>query len=197
MARPESSIANCDAAMAYWMKTSIFLTSFLSMNCRACYPLTSAALCAADPLTSNLVIRATPLVPASSAFQFSLVPMPTDDTRPMPVMTTRLLKTVDPAAPRRPEGLQLPLLPLRVRVDVVDRFLHARNLLGVLVRDLNPKLLLERHDELHRVERVRADRKSTRLNSSHSQISYAVFCLKKKNRTGVEVFRVVQDQLAQ
>src|SRR2546427_7678979 len=28
---------------------------------------------------------------------------------------------------------------------------------------------------------VRVDRKSTRLNSSHSQISYAVFCLKKKN----------------
>src|SRR5438270_5369205 len=27
---------------------------------------------------------------------------------------------------------------------------------------------------------VLADRKSTRLNSSHSQISYAVFCLKKK-----------------
>src|SRR5690554_7698301 len=29
----------------------------------------------------------------------------------------------------------------------------------------------------------RADRKSTRLNSSHVRISYAVFCLKKKNRT--------------
>src|SRR2546421_7552546 len=28
-----------------------------------------------------------------------------------------------------------------------------------------------------------SDRKSTRLNSSHDQISYAVFCLKKKNRT--------------
>src|SRR2546430_8213778 len=28
------------------------------------------------------------------------------------------------------------------------------------------------------------DRKSTRLNSSHSQISYAVFCLKKKNKRG-------------
>src|SRR2546427_4524719 len=27
-----------------------------------------------------------------------------------------------------------------------------------------------------------ADRKSTRLNSSHSQISYAVFCLKKKKQ---------------
>src|SRR5688572_33349529 len=34
-----------------------------------------------------------------------------------------------------------------------------------------------RHPEL----RVEVDRKSTRLNSSHSQISYAVFCLKKKN----------------
>src|SRR5205085_8301939 len=29
---------------------------------------------------------------------------------------------------------------------------------------------------------VYQDRKSTRLNSSHSQISYAVFCLKKKNQ---------------
>src|SRR5438132_2664818 len=28
-----------------------------------------------------------------------------------------------------------------------------------------------------------ADRKSTRLNSSHTVISYAVFCLKKKNQT--------------
>src|SRR2546430_3770660 len=32
-------------------------------------------------------------------------------------------------------------------------------------------------------EMVSTDRKSTRLNSSHSQISYAVFCLKKKNNT--------------
>src|SRR2546430_10705865 len=30
---------------------------------------------------------------------------------------------------------------------------------------------------------IGADRKSTRLNSSHSQISYAVFCLKKKKKT--------------
>src|SRR2546427_8703499 len=30
------------------------------------------------------------------------------------------------------------------------------------------------------------DRKSTRLNSSHSQISYAVFCLKKKNNDANE-----------
>src|SRR2546430_5229829 len=31
------------------------------------------------------------------------------------------------------------------------------------------------------------DRKSTRLNSSHSQISYAVFCLKKKKQTTPDV----------
>src|SRR2546430_8544400 len=35
------------------------------------------------------------------------------------------------------------------------------------------------------------DRKSTRLNSSHSQISYAVFCLKKKN-TPTSLFLLVQ-----
>src|SRR5688572_16076675 len=36
------------------------------------------------------------------------------------------------------------------------------------------------HDAVRR--RVGKDRKSTRLNSSHSQISYAVFCLKKKKK---------------
>src|SRR5258707_15825127 len=30
---------------------------------------------------------------------------------------------------------------------------------------------------------INQDRKSTRLNSSHANISYAVFCLKKKNKT--------------
>src|SRR5688572_32560061 len=44
--------------------------------------------------------------------------------------------------------------------------------------------LTSRHDEETARQRDRhldpQDRKSTRLNSSHSQISYAVFCLKKK-----------------
>src|SRR5256886_3691202 len=35
----------------------------------------------------------------------------------------------------------------------------------------------------------RPDRKSTRLNSSHSQISYAVFCLKKKKKRPRRVYR--------
>src|SRR5690242_20749714 len=46
-----------------------------------------------------------------------------------------------------------------------------------------------RDGPLHRIRRLRRracpspprDRKSTRLNSSHMSISYAVFCLKKKN----------------
>src|SRR2546430_3566146 len=40
------------------------------------------------------------------------------------------------------------------------------------------------HGSGNRLHYVRAntDRKSTRLNSSHSQISYAVFCLKKKKK---------------
>src|SRR2546430_10426246 len=37
-------------------------------------------------------------------------------------------------------------------------------------------------DEKYLAQFRAADRKSTRLNSSHSQISYAVFCLKKKKR---------------
>src|SRR2546430_5488556 len=36
---------------------------------------------------------------------------------------------------------------------------------------------------VHHLKLPSPDRKSTRLNSSHSQISYAVFCLKKKKHT--------------
>src|SRR3712207_8848232 len=44
---------------------------------------------------------------------------------------------------------------------------------------------VKRHNELDRERAIvpNLDRKSTRLNSSHANISYAVFCLKKKNKT--------------
>src|SRR2546427_4585146 len=45
-------------------------------------------------------------------------------------------------------------------------------------------VLLEKGAEVNAKDdmgKTALDRKSTRLNSSHSQISYAVFCLKKKN----------------
>src|SRR5260221_9367149 len=44
---------------------------------------------------------------------------------------------------------------------------------------------------LAHVVRVTTDRKSTRLNSSHTVISYAVFCLKKKNNTSQNVGRLM------
>src|SRR2546430_12336788 len=44
----------------------------------------------------------------------------------------------------------------------------------------------------YRGQAARIDRKSTRLNSSHSQISYAVFCLKKKKKNNI--LRVVRIQ---
>src|SRR5688572_31137914 len=43
--------------------------------------------------------------------------------------------------------------------------------------------LVRRHDLVVHFAAESQDRKSTRLNSSHSQISYAVFCLKKKKKT--------------
>src|SRR3712207_8212799 len=53
---------------------------------------------------------------------------------------------------------------------------------------LEPQRLLPQHVDLRDGGTVpdgcqRADRKSTRLNSSHANISYAVFCLKKKKQT--------------
>src|SRR2546421_4548400 len=48
----------------------------------------------------------------------------------------------------------------------------SQPLAGALVQAVSLETQISRH----------ADRKSTRLNSSHDQISYAVFCLKKKKK---------------
>src|SRR2546430_3825210 len=50
-----------------------------------------------------------------------------------------------------------------------------------LPRDRHGRLEVGAVDGFLEVAMTYIDRKSTRLNSSHSQISYAVFCLKKKN----------------
>src|SRR2546430_3620044 len=58
------------------------------------------------------------------------------------------------------------------------------------------RLVREHHHPLpaqRTPDRTPRDRKSTRLNSSHSQISYAVFCLKKK--TAKEVFEIFANVL--
>src|SRR5688572_32405731 len=48
------------------------------------------------------------------------------------------------------------------------------------ITGINNVLSLSKNTGVKRVFFSSSDRKSTRLNSSHSQISYAVFCLKKK-----------------
>src|SRR5438105_5328380 len=165
-----SSTANCDAARAYWMKTSIFLTSFLSTNCSGSNALTSPAIRAECCDASKRVMGPIPLRPAQSASQFACVPMASGDTSPTPDTTTRLLNP-PPSGSGCSRTLRLAavvsaakggryrgglFLGLRVRLDVLDRFLHARDLLGVLVRNFDPELLLEGHHELDGVERVGA-----------------------------------------
>src|SRR5258708_24686645 len=54
----------------------------------------------------------------------------------------------------------------------------------------------ERQEEHTRgIQEDRLDRKSTRLNSSHQIISYAVFCLKKKKITENDEVKASSDQL--
>src|SRR2546421_4895277 len=78
----------------------------------------------------------------------------------------------------------------------VGRFVHRRR--GERGGDVNDRRVrpglphgirdgIEHGDDA--VERLPAlpDRKSTRLNSSHDQISYAVFCLKKKKKIEIEM----------
>src|SRR5438270_6650365 len=52
---------------------------------------------------------------------------------------------------------------------------------GLFLQTLRNFLTLDPGFDRDHILTVWLDRKSTRLNSSHSQISYAVFCLKKKN----------------
>src|SRR5437867_9466206 len=79
---------------------------------------------------------------------------------------------------RPPRSTLFPYTTLfRSVLDDEDGFMTARH----LGRD-GEQLLFDDDDffasgEIH----VERDRKSTRLNSSHRTISYAVFCLKKKN----------------
>src|SRR5947208_7977561 len=79
---------------------------------------------------------------------------------------------------------------------------RQREVLQVDERDLGPGLPCAVGGDGHEllVERVSAettDRKSTRLNSSHQIISYAVFCLKKKknNKKMINNYTQVRDKV--
>src|SRR3712207_7968862 len=80
-------------------------------------------------------------------------------------------------------------VPRRDEDAGTDRLLHGQHAPdavgrdGIAANDAH-RLLREPPEELGGVGDLppRLDRKSTRLNSSHANISYAVFCLKKKKK---------------
>src|SRR3712207_7290522 len=68
-------------------------------------------------------------------------------------------------------------------VDVFDRRTNTRRTkVSVSVRGGNATALAFCGTTGRKGKNVCSDRKSTRLNSSHANISYAVFCLKKKKQ---------------
>src|SRR3712207_8784629 len=71
-------------------------------------------------------------------------------------------------------------LPLLVELGALELVRERVALVWALV-GREPDVLVGRRDLAVHAERAE-DRKSTRLNSSHANISYAVFCLKKKNK---------------
>src|SRR5256885_9938753 len=80
----------------------------------------------------------------------------------------------------------LPIYPVEKRVDVfigvstLEPVIQQRESLSVACRAAHVRI--NQRDSQFVQQIIVADRKSTRLNSSHLVISYAVFCLKKKRK---------------
>src|SRR5207245_8882774 len=91
----------------------------------------------------------------------------------------------------------LPSFPTRRSSDLcVQRRHHEHRLLVPLlahpVQKTQPVFAGQNNIEQNHV-RAKTDRKSTRLNSSHGSISYAVFCLKKKDsRTDIATTEIMR-----
>src|SRR3712207_6872906 len=85
----------------------------------------------------------------------------------------------------------LPILVLDAGLELQRRPRVALEVLGLLgLRERPRPDVAVAHDEPQRHEvREAVDRKSTRLNSSHANISYAVFCLKKKKLASLPIRR--------
>src|SRR5438105_9780515 len=74
--------------------------------------------------------------------------------------------------------------PTRRSSDLSWRILAVKEELKTFYRKV-------RQEKLAKI--AKKDRKSTRLNSSHEWISYAVFCLKKKRQKNEIIFRYIQN----
>src|SRR5688572_31188313 len=98
----------------------------------------------------------------------------------MPVTVTCLALFFFLMIRRPPRSTLFPYTTLfRSREDDPDKSVHSPAAHGACGPDIERRQISDPivHGNDHTPQ---GDRKSTRLNSSHSQISYAVFCLKKK-----------------
>src|SRR2546429_4175303 len=90
---------------------------------------------------------------------------------------------------RPPRSTLFPYTTL-FRSELTERFQrYPQVLINVRVRERKPFAEVPGIQKLSDEIRRDLDRKSTRLNSSHGYISYAVFCLKKKNNDNAIVVR--------
>src|SRR5699024_12315301 len=97
-------------------------------------------------------------------------------TRPRaPLTSTRFPYTTLFRSKREPDLILLDIWMPDIDGISLLEFWHENNELHC------PVIMMSGHGTLeHAIEATKLDRKSTRLNSSHVSISYAVFCLKKK-----------------
>src|SRR5512138_46929 len=95
--------------------------------------------------------------PRRRASHVFAVPVPRGEMRPMPVTTTRRPKLFSLLMRRTIRmGMKGGTL-LRVPHDVIDGLADRGQLLGLVVGDVQPELVLEGHDQLDGVQRVGAE----------------------------------------
>ncbi len=106
MTSPESSKAIIPAATAYWMKRSIFLTSFFSIRSAGSKSGTSPAILTGKAEASKRVISRMPERPSIAPAHDLSRPVPNGLTMPNPVIATLLISPSDrkPRATRNRAG---------------------------------------------------------------------------------------------
>src|SRR3712207_7801153 len=80
-------------------------------------------------------------------------------------------------------------LPIYIETDAGNAASHSASISARVGMSVYSVIAAPRLHSLVRCSKRTEDRKSTRLNSSHANISYAVFCLKKKKHKLKYVYR--------
>src|SRR5688572_32455069 len=86
---------------------------------------------------------------------------------------------------RPPRSTLFPYTTL-FRSDFFDKYTNYM-IANVRASGASAEQIAQEIENINNMKALYADRKSTRLNSSHSQISYAVFCLKKKKKNQIKL----------